>query len=50
MSLGIVFECVLFMSVFPLPMRVKGDATVETQHLVTVAAPVDGVVSSVSAH
>jgi len=50
MTLGIVFECVLFMSVFPLPMRVSGDATVAPQHLVTVAAPVDGVVSSVSAH
>jgi len=50
MTLGIVFECVLFMSVFPLPMRVGGDATVAPQHLVTIAAPVDGVVSSVSAH
>lgn len=50
MTLGIVFECVLFLSVFPLPMRVAGDAVVAPQHMVTIAAPVDGTVSSVAAH
>jgi len=50
MILGIILECVLFLSAFPLPMRVAGDATVAPQHIVTVAAPVDGVVSSVLAH
>jgi RND family efflux transporter MFP subunit len=50
MTLGIIFECVLFLSVFPLPMRVTGNAVVAPQHLVTVTAPVDGTVSSVTAH
>ena len=35
---------------FPLPMRVSGDATVAPQHMVTVAAPVDGNVEAVYAH
>jgi RND family efflux transporter MFP subunit len=50
MMLGILFECVLFLSVFPLPMRVAGDAVIAPEHLVTVAAPVDGTVTSVAAH
>jgi len=50
MTLGIIFECVLFLSVFPLPMRIAGDAVVAPQHLVTVAAPVDGTVISVAVH
>jgi RND family efflux transporter MFP subunit len=50
MTLGIILECVLFLSVFPVPMRVAGDATVAPQHLVTVTAPVDGTVTSVAAH
>lgn len=50
MTLGIVFECVLFLSVFPFPMRVSGNAVIAPQHIVTVAAPVDGTVSAVFAH
>jgi RND family efflux transporter MFP subunit len=34
----------------PLPMRVTGDATVAGQHLVTIAAPMDGNVQTVYAH
>ena len=34
----------------PLPMRVTGDATIAPQHLVTIAAPVDGNVQAVYAH
>ena len=50
MTIGILFECVLFLSFFPLPMRVGGDAVVAPQHLVTIAAPVDGNVTKVYAH
>ncbi len=50
MTIGILFECALFLSFFPLPMRVAGDAIVAPQHLVTVAAPVDGNVTAVYAH
>ena len=50
MTFGVVFECALFLGFCPLPMRVKGDAAVAPQHLVTVAAPVDGNVSAVFAH
>lgn len=50
MTLGVVFECVLFLSFFPLPMRIGGDAVVAPQHLVTVAAPVDGNITAVYAH
>ena len=28
MTFGILFECALFLSFFPLPMRVAGDAVV----------------------
>jgi GAF domain-containing protein/biotin carboxyl carrier protein len=34
----------------PLPMRVTGDATVAGEHLVTIAAPMDGNVQTVFAH
>ena len=50
MTFGIAFECVLLLSFLPLPMRVAGDAVVAPQHLVTIAAPVDGNVTSVYAH
>jgi HlyD family secretion protein len=42
-------ECVLFLSFCPLPMRLAGDAVVAPQHLVTIAAPVDGNVTAVYA-
>ena len=41
---------VLFLVFCPLPMRVSGTAVVAPQHLVTIAAPVDGNVASVFAH
>ena len=41
---------VLFLVACPLPMRVEGDASVAPQHLVTIAAPVDGNVAEVYAH
>ena len=47
MAIGILFECALFLSFFPLPMRLAGDAVVAPQHLVTIAAPVDGNVTAV---
>jgi len=50
MAAGIVLECALFMSFFPLPMRIGGDAAVAPQHLVTIAAPVEGNVTTVYAH
>ena len=50
MALGILFECALFLSFFPLPMRVGGDAVVAAQHMVTIAAPVDGNIAAVYAH
>lgn len=40
---------VLFFVFCPLPMRVAGDAVVEPQHLVTVAAPMEGNVEKVYA-
>ena len=40
---------ILFFMFCPLPLRVSGEATVAPQHLVTIAAPVDGVVASVFA-
>ena len=50
MALGVLFEGALLLSFLPLPMRVAGDAVVAPQHLVTIAAPVDGNVTSVYAH
>ena len=40
----------LFLVFCPLPMRVVGDSIVAPQHLVTIAAPVDGNVTAVFAH
>ncbi len=40
----------VFLVFCPLPMRVSGEATVAPQHLVTIAAPVDGNVAAVFAH
>ena len=40
---------VLFLVFCPLPMRVAGEAVVEPQHLVTIAAPADGNVATVAA-
>ena len=50
MTVGILFECVLFLSFFPLPMRIGGEAAVAPQHMVTIDAPVDGNVTMVYAH
>jgi RND family efflux transporter MFP subunit len=50
MTVGILFECALFLSFCPLPMRVGGDAVIAPQHMVTIAAPVDGNVTAVYAH
>jgi transcriptional regulator with GAF, ATPase, and Fis domain/multidrug resistance efflux pump len=41
---------ILFFVFCPLPLRVDGDAVIAPQHLVTVAAPVDGNVAAVFAH
>jgi multidrug resistance efflux pump/GAF domain-containing protein len=41
---------ILFFVFCPLPMRVTGEAVVAPQHIVTVAAPVDGNVTEVFAH
>ncbi|HMG87454.1 MAG TPA: efflux RND transporter periplasmic adaptor subunit [Terracidiphilus sp.] len=49
MTFGIVLECALFLSFCPLPMRLAGDVVVAPQHLVTIAAPVDGNVTAVYA-
>jgi GAF domain-containing protein len=40
----------LFFTFCPLPMRISGDAIVAPQHIVTIAAPVDGNVTQVFAH
>lgn len=50
MTLGILFECALVLLFLPLPMRVSGDAVIAPQHMVTIAAPVDGNVAAVYAH
>ena len=51
MAMGVIAAAVVLFLVFvPLPMRVSGDATVAPQHMVTVAAPVDGNVEAVYAH
>jgi transcriptional regulator with GAF, ATPase, and Fis domain/biotin carboxyl carrier protein len=50
MTFGLVFECMLFLGFCPLPMRVVGESMVAPQHLVTIAAPVDGNVTAVFAH
>ena len=50
MTYGVLCGCVLFLGFCPLPMRVSGDAVIAPQHLVTIAAPVDGNVTGVFAH
>jgi transcriptional regulator with GAF, ATPase, and Fis domain len=47
---AVAFEVVLFLVFCPLPMRVSGDAIVAPQHMVSIAAPVDGNVMAVYAH
>jgi RND family efflux transporter MFP subunit len=50
LGLGIAsITATIFLVFCPWPMRVTGEATVAPQHLVTVAAPVDGNVLTVSA-
>ncbi len=48
--LSLAAVVVLFLLLCPLPMRVAGNAVVVPQHLVTVAAPMDGNVDKVYAH
>ena len=45
-----IATAVIFFVFCPLPMRVTGEATVAPQHIVTIAAPVDGNVTQVFAH
>lgn len=40
---------IAFFTLVPLPLRLRGDAVVGPQHVVTIAAPVDGNVANVSA-
>jgi GAF domain-containing protein len=47
---GVAAAVVLFLVFFPLPMRVTGNAIVAPQHMVSIAAPVDGNVEAVFAH
>ncbi len=47
--IGGIAAAVIFFVFCPLPMRVTGEATVAPQHIVTVAAPVDGNVAQVFA-
>jgi transcriptional regulator with GAF, ATPase, and Fis domain/multidrug resistance efflux pump len=48
--IGAVTAALLFFVFCPLPMRVTGEAIVAPQHIVTIAAPVDGNVTQVFAH
>ncbi|MGA3035429.1 MAG: GAF domain-containing protein [Terracidiphilus sp.] len=41
---------ILFLVLCPLPMRVEGNALIEAQHLVTVAAPAEGNVDKIYVH
>jgi transcriptional regulator with GAF, ATPase, and Fis domain len=45
---GATLMLLFFMLFCPLPMRISGEATVEPQHLVTIAAPADGNVVAVA--
>jgi GAF domain-containing protein len=47
---GFALAVVLFLIACPLPLRVTGTAIVAPQHLITVAAPVDGNVEAVYVH
>jgi GAF domain-containing protein len=48
--IGGIVAAALFLAFCPLPMRISGDAIVAPQHIVTIAAPVDGNVTQVFAH
>jgi GAF domain-containing protein len=48
--IGVVAAALLFFVFCPLPMRVTGEAVVAPQHIVTIAAPVNGNVTQVFAH
>jgi GAF domain-containing protein len=48
--IGGIAAAALFFAFCPLPMRISGDAVVAPQHIVTIAAPVDGNVTQVFAH
>ena len=51
LTTAIVAAVILLFLIFcPMPMRVSGDALIAPQHLVTVAAPVDGNVQAVYVH
>jgi RND family efflux transporter MFP subunit len=51
LTYALVAAAVALILIFcPLPMRVTGDAVIAPQHLVTIAAPVDGNVEAVYAH
>jgi transcriptional regulator with GAF, ATPase, and Fis domain len=45
---GLTAALLLFLVFCPLPMRISGEAIVEPQHLVTIAAPADGNVVAVT--
>ncbi len=45
---GVTAVVLLFLLFCPLPMRLSGEAIVEPQHLVTIAAPTDGNVETVA--
>ena len=45
---GAMVMLLLFLLFCPLPMRISGEANVEPQHLVTIAAPADGNVVAVA--
>ena len=47
---GVAAAVVLFLVFCPLPMRVTGNAIVAPQHMVSIAAPLDGNVEAVFAH
>ena len=48
--IAVIAAAVVFFVFCPLPMRVTGEAIVAPQHIVTIAAPVDGNVTQVFAH
>jgi transcriptional regulator with GAF, ATPase, and Fis domain len=46
----VAIAAALLLVLVPLPMRITGEAVIAPQHMVTVAAPVDGNVEAVFAH
>ncbi len=48
--IGGIIVAALFFAFCPFPMRISGDAIVAPQHIVTIAAAVDGNVTEVFAH